>query len=54
VSLVARKPPEFAAVALANNAARIAWKMMATGEPYDPGRRDARHPAGADALAQAA
>jgi transposase len=54
VSLVARKPPKLAAVALANKAARIAWKMMVTGEPYDPGRRDARHPAGADALAQAA
>jgi transposase len=54
VSLVARKPPKLAAVALANKAARIAWKMMVTGEPYDPGRRDAHHPAGADALAEAA
>jgi hypothetical protein len=25
-------------VALANKVARIAWKMMLTGEDYDPGR----------------
>lgn len=37
--LLARKPPKLAAVALANKVARIAWKMMLTGEDYDPNRR---------------
>jgi transposase len=32
--LLQRKPPKLAAVALANRTARIAWKMMVTGEPY--------------------
>jgi transposase len=32
--LIARKPPKLAAVAFANKTARIAWKMMVTGEPY--------------------
>jgi len=32
--VIARKPPKLAAVALANKTARIAWKMMVTGEPY--------------------
>ncbi len=36
--LLARKPPMLAAVALANKNARIAWKMMATGEIYDAAR----------------
>ncbi|TGQ36461.1 IS110 family transposase [Mesorhizobium sp. M00.F.Ca.ET.216.01.1.1] len=36
--LLARKPPKLAAVALANKVARIAWKMMLTGEDYDPNR----------------
>jgi transposase len=54
VSVVARKPPKLAAVALANKAARIAWRMMVTGEPYDPRRRSAHDQASADALAEAA
>ena len=54
VSLVKRKPPKLAAVALANKAARIAWKMMVTGEPYDPRRLAATRPASADPLAEAA
>jgi transposase len=44
--LVARKPLKVAAVALANKNARIAWKMMVTGEAYDASRsrRAARPP----------
>jgi transposase len=34
-SLLARKPPKLAAVALANKIARVAWKLMASGEAYD-------------------
>ena len=36
VELVKRKPPKLAAVALANKIARIAWKLMVSGERYDP------------------
>jgi transposase len=32
--LIARKPPKLAAVALANKTARIAWKLMVSGERY--------------------
>lgn len=32
--LVARKPEKLAAVALANKTARIAWKLMVSGEFY--------------------
>lgn len=34
LELLKRKPPKLAAVALANKMARIAWKMMLTGETY--------------------
>jgi len=37
-ALLKRKPPKLAAVALANKTARIARKLMATGEHYDPTR----------------
>jgi transposase len=32
--MLKRKPPKLAAVALANKMARIAWKLMVTGETY--------------------
>jgi len=38
VDLVRRKPPKLAAVALANKMARVAWKLMVSGERYDPQR----------------
>jgi transposase len=36
--LLRRKEPKEAAVALANKTARIAWKLMVSGETYDPHR----------------
>jgi transposase len=38
VELLKRKPPKLAAVALANKMARIAWKLMTSGESYDNAR----------------
>jgi transposase len=38
VALLKRKSPKLAAVALANKTARIAWKLMTTGEDYDAAR----------------
>jgi transposase len=36
LALLKRKPPKLAAVALANKMARIAWKLMVTGQSYAP------------------
>jgi transposase len=38
IELLKRKPPKLAAVALANKMARIAWKLMTSGESYDNAR----------------
>ena len=38
IAMLKRKPPKLAAVALANKTARIAWKLMATGQSYDGAR----------------
>ncbi len=40
-ALIARKPAKLAAVALANKTARIVWKLMVSGERYDPNRAPA-------------
>jgi len=37
-ALLERKPPKLAAVALANKTARIAWRLMVSGERYDDRR----------------
>ena len=36
LKLLSKHAPKLVAVALANKVARIAWKMMVTGEDYDP------------------
>jgi transposase len=41
LALLKRKSPKLAAVALANKVARIAWKLMTTGESYDAARMNA-------------
>ena len=38
LELLKRKPPKLVAVALANKTARIAWKLMVSGERYDARR----------------
>lgn len=47
VKLLERKPAKLAAVALANKIARIAWKLMVSGEAYDPTRAHAAQAAAA-------
>jgi transposase len=47
VKLLETKPAKLAAVALANKIARIAWKLMVSGEAYDPTRSHAVQPAAA-------
>ena len=44
LDLLKRKSPKLAAIALANKTARIAWKLMVTGERYRP--RSAASPIG--------
>ncbi len=46
IELLKRKPPKLVAVAVANKIARIAWKLMVTGERY---RAAVRHPVPAEA-----
>lgn len=59
-ALIHRKPKKLAAVALANKTARIAWKLMVSGERYDRNQAFAQHRAmppkglAARALSQAA
>jgi len=36
IKLMERKPAKLAAVALANKTARVVWKLMTSGEAYDP------------------
>lgn len=38
IALLKRKPPKLAAVALASKNARVAWKLMVSGEHYNPAR----------------
>jgi transposase len=38
LGLIERKPPKLAAVALANKNARIVWKLLVSGERYNPAR----------------
>jgi transposase len=38
LDLIARKPPKLAAVALANKNARIIWRLLVSGERYNPAR----------------
>ena len=47
LDLLKRKPPKLAAVALANKTARIAWKLMISGQRYDRARAEAREGLGA-------
>jgi transposase len=49
IDLVNRKPKKLAAVALANKNARIAWKLMVSGQHYNP-----KHTAGAAGSRQGA
>ena len=49
--LFKRKPPKLVAVALANKLARIAWKLMVTGQAYSA---TSARPAPAAAAAAAA
>lgn len=43
--LLRRKPPKLVAVALANKTARIAWRLMVSGQRYDPNHVPAKRSA---------
>jgi len=45
--LLKRKPEKLVAVALANKTVRIAWKLMTSGQRYDPAKAEAREGFGA-------
>jgi transposase len=42
MELLKRKPPKLVAVALASKMARVAWKLMVSGERYNPARMAAQ------------
>ncbi len=42
--IIARKPSKLVAIALANKLARIAWKLMVSGERYRPASNVAQMP----------
>ena len=46
LELLKRKPPKLAAIALANKNARVIWKLLVSGERYNPARAPGRHPEG--------
>ena len=52
--LLKRKPPKLVAVALANKTARIAWKLMTSGQRYDRTRAWAQPDIAVDAVGLAA
>jgi len=52
--LLKRKPPKLVAVALANKTARIAWKLMVSGQRYDRARAWAQPDIAVDAVGIAA
>lgn len=54
IALVKRKPPKLAAVALANKTARIIWKLMVSGERYNPQHTRRRFVPPTDSLAPGA
>ena len=43
--LLKRKPPKLAAIALANKTARVAWKLLSSGEVYNPAHSHTPAPA---------
>jgi transposase len=49
IDLLKRKPVKLVAVALANKTARIAWKLMVSGESYNANKAEGRKRALADA-----
>src|SRR6266853_3861186 len=54
LAVLKRKPPKLAAVALAIKIARIAWKLMTTGESYDGARMPGASAIAAEEIGRAA